>query len=108
MLEIFKHGRFPRDFTEHQMLHSAAHDGVENGIPSVSYGIDLDHLAVGALTIILGKFTEWTLWLPYLRQQAPLKDDLRMRGNPDAIRMTSDHFDRPSKQRAGNFHFVLV
>jgi hypothetical protein len=40
------------------MLHSTAHDSVEDGVPSVGDRVDLDHLPIGAVTIILREFTE--------------------------------------------------
>jgi len=70
--------------------------------------IDLDDFSIGARPVILRKLAERPLGFANRRQNAALDDDLRMRRHTHPVGPAFDHFDRPAKQRAGDFHLVLV
>ena len=90
------------------MLHAAADDGVEDRVIAVRDGVDLNHLAIGAGTVILRKLAERPLGLAHLRQDPAFDHDLRMGGHADLVGPAFDHFNRPAEQRTGDFHFVVI
>ena len=107
-MQMFQQRGLARSSAEQEMLHSATDDGMEDRLVAVRDGIDLNHLAVGARTVILRKFAERTFRLADFRQDAALDDDFGMGRNPNAIGPAFDHLHRPAQQRTGNLHFIFI
>src|SRR5271156_643583 len=107
-LQMFEKRRLARNTAEQEMLDTTPDNGMENRILAMGDRIDLDHLAIGARTVILRELAKRPLGLADLRQDAAFDHNLRMRGHAYAIGAALHHFDRTAEQRTGNFHFVAV
>src|SRR3984957_9390580 len=107
-LQVIEKRRLARNTAKQEVLDAATDNGMKNRILAMGDRIDLDHLAIGAWSVILRKLTERPLRLADLRQDTAFDHDLRMRGHAHAVGAALDHFDRTAEQRAGDFHFVAV
>ena len=56
--QVREQRRLARDAAEQEVLEPAAHDGVEQRVAALRHGGDLDHMAFGALAVILRELAE--------------------------------------------------
>ena len=66
------------------MLQTTADNRVKDWVLAVSDAVDLNDVAFGALTVILGKFTERPFHRPRVRRDPTFDHDLRCRRNTDS------------------------
>ncbi len=106
--QVREHRRFARNAAQQQVLQTAAHDGMEHRCLAVGNGIDFNHVALGALTVVLRKLAERALLLAGVGQQPTLDDDFRLGRYANTVGQALGHRQWAAMQRAGNLQLVVV